>query len=39
VGIYQVTVQVPVGAPSGAAVPVVLTIGGVASNIVTIAVQ
>jgi uncharacterized protein (TIGR03437 family) len=39
VGLYQVTVQVPVGAPAGVAVPIVLTIGGVVSNTVTIAVQ
>ena len=38
VGVYLVTVQVPVGA-SGGAVPIVLTIGGVVSNTVTIAVQ
>ena len=39
VGEYQVDAQVPVGAPSGPAVPVVISIGGVTSNIVTIAVQ
>ncbi len=39
VGLYQVNVQVPAGAPVGDAVPVVLTIGGVASNTVTMAVQ
>jgi uncharacterized protein (TIGR03437 family) len=39
VGLYQVNVQVPVGAPAGDAVPVILSIGGVASNTVTIAVQ
>jgi uncharacterized protein (TIGR03437 family) len=39
VGLYQVNVQVPAGAPSGDAVPVILSIGGVASNTVTIAVQ
>jgi uncharacterized protein (TIGR03437 family) len=39
VGLYQVNVQVPDSAPIGAAVPVVLTIGGASSNSVTIAVQ
>ena len=39
VGLYQVNVQVPSNAPTGDAVEVVLTIGGVASNTVTIAVQ
>jgi len=39
VGLYVVDVQVPAGAPPGDAVPVVLTIGGVMSNTVTIAVQ
>jgi uncharacterized protein (TIGR03437 family) len=39
VGLYQVNVQVPTGAPVGNAVPVILSIGGVTSNTVTIAVQ
>jgi uncharacterized protein (TIGR03437 family) len=39
VGLYQVNVQVPTGVPVGAAVPVILTIGGVASNTLTIAVH
>ncbi|MSO21401.1 MAG: hypothetical protein EXQ56_13285 [Acidobacteria bacterium] len=39
VGLYQVNVSVPVNSQVGGAVPVVLTIGGVASNTVTIAVQ
>jgi uncharacterized protein (TIGR03437 family) len=39
VGLYQVNVQVPAAAPSGAAVPVALTIAGVQSNTVTIAIQ
>ena len=39
VGLYVVTLKVPAGAPTGSAVPVVLTIGGVQSNTVTIAVQ
>jgi len=39
VGLYQANVQLPAEAPSGAAVPVTLRIGGVASNTVTIAVQ
>jgi uncharacterized protein (TIGR03437 family) len=39
VGLYQVNVTVPANAPSGSAVPLVLTINGVASNTVTIAIQ
>jgi uncharacterized protein (TIGR03437 family) len=39
VGLYQVDVQVPSTAPAGDAVDVVLNIGGVSSNRVTIAVQ
>ena len=39
VALYQVNVQVPDGAPSGAAVPVVVTLSGAVSNTVTIAVQ
>jgi uncharacterized protein (TIGR03437 family) len=39
VGLYQVNVQVPSGTPAGSAVPVILSIGGVTSNTVTIAVQ
>jgi uncharacterized protein (TIGR03437 family) len=39
VGLYQVNVQVPAGAPAGDAVPVILSIGGIASNTVTIAVR
>jgi uncharacterized protein (TIGR03437 family) len=39
VGLYQVDVQVPANAPTGSAVPVTLTIGGVAANSVTVAVQ
>ncbi|MCH8268165.1 MAG: hypothetical protein IH846_11655 [Acidobacteria bacterium] len=39
VGLYQVDVQVPSDAPTGDAVEVVVTIGGVSSNTVTIAVQ
>jgi minor extracellular serine protease Vpr len=38
VGLYQVNAQVPAGAPSGNAIPVVISVGGVASNTVTIAV-
>lgn len=38
VGLFQVNVRVPAGAPPGPAVPLVLTIGGVQSNTVTIAV-
>jgi uncharacterized protein (TIGR03437 family) len=39
VGLYRVDVQVPVGAPAGDAVPVILSIGGVVSNTVTIALR
>jgi uncharacterized protein (TIGR03437 family) len=39
VGLYQVNVLVPAGVPAGDAVPVILRIGGVSSNAVTIAVQ
>jgi len=39
VGLYQVNVQVPSGVATGNAVQVVLTQGGVSSNIVTIAVH
>ncbi|HXE76345.1 MAG TPA: hypothetical protein VNN18_12035 [Candidatus Xenobia bacterium] len=39
VGLYVVTCQVPANAPTGEAVPVTLTLGGVKSNTVTIAVQ
>jgi uncharacterized protein (TIGR03437 family) len=39
VGLYQVNVQVPAGAPTGDSIPVVLAIGGVTANTVTIAVQ
>jgi uncharacterized protein (TIGR03437 family) len=39
VGLYQINVQVPVGAPTGPDIPMVLTIGGVVSNTATIAVD
>ena len=39
VGLYQVNVQVPANAPVGDSVPVVVSVGGVASNQVTMAVQ
>jgi len=39
VGLYQVNVQIPDTAPSGDAVPVILSIGGATANTVTIAVQ
>jgi uncharacterized protein (TIGR03437 family) len=39
VGLYQVNVQVPAGAPAGDAIPAQLAIGGVDSNTVTIAVR
>ncbi len=38
-GLYQVNVVVPAGAPSGGSVDVILSIGGVPSNTVTVAVQ
>jgi uncharacterized protein (TIGR03437 family) len=38
-GLYQVNAIMPEGSPAGSAVPVVLSIGGVTSNTVTIAVQ
>jgi uncharacterized protein (TIGR03437 family) len=39
VGLYQVNIQIPDTAPSGDAVPVILSIGGATANTVTIAVQ
>jgi uncharacterized protein (TIGR03437 family) len=39
VGVYQLVAQVPVGALTGDAVPVVISIGGAASNTVTMAVR
>ncbi len=39
VGLYQVNVTVPADAPSGDAVPLMLTINGVSSNTVTMAIQ
>ena len=39
VGLYQVTALTPVAAPGGDAVPVVLSIGGAASNTVSMAVR
>jgi len=39
VGLYQVNVQVPANAPVGDAVSVALSVGGITSNQVTIAVQ
>jgi uncharacterized protein (TIGR03437 family) len=39
VGLYQVNVQVPANAPVGDAVPVSLSVGGAASNQVTMAVE
>jgi uncharacterized protein (TIGR03437 family) len=39
VGLYQVNAQVPAGAPAGPSVPVVVSMGGVDSNTVTIALQ
>ncbi len=39
VGLYQINVEIPAGAPSGGAIDVVVTIGDVSSNVVTIAVE
>ena len=39
VGLYQVNAQVPAGVTPGSAVPVVISMGGVESNAVTIAVE
>jgi uncharacterized protein (TIGR03437 family) len=39
IGLYQINIQIPDGAPLGNAVPVILYIGGVPSNTVTIAIQ
>jgi uncharacterized protein (TIGR03437 family) len=39
VGLYQVNIRIPTGGVSGSAVPMVLSIGGVTSNMATIAVQ
>ena len=38
-GVYQINVLIPANAPPGSAVPVALSIGGVPSNTVTIAIQ
>jgi uncharacterized protein (TIGR03437 family) len=38
IGVYQINVQIPASAPSGAAVPVVLSIGGAVANTVTLAI-
>ena len=39
VGLYQINVEILEGTPSGDAIEVVVTIGGVSSNIVTIAIE
>jgi uncharacterized protein (TIGR03437 family) len=39
IGVYQVNILIPANAPTGNAVPIVLNIGGVASNTVTVAIQ
>ncbi len=39
VGVWQVNVRIPANVRPGAAVPVILTLGGQVSNSVTIAVQ
>jgi minor extracellular serine protease Vpr len=38
-GVYQVNILIPPNAPAGDAVPVALSIGGAASNTVSIAIQ
>jgi uncharacterized protein (TIGR03437 family) len=38
-GLYQVDAEVPANAPTGASVPVQITIGGSSSNTAQIAVQ
>ena len=38
-GLYQINARIPEGAPTGVDVPIVLTIGGIASNTATIAVE
>jgi len=38
-GLYQINVTIPAGVTPGNAVPVILTVGNVQSNTVTIAVQ
>jgi hypothetical protein len=35
-GLYQINARIPEGAPTGLDVPIVLTIGGIASNTTTI---
>ena len=39
VGLYQVNVQVPPNAPVGNTVPVAMSVGGIASNTVQMAIQ
>ena len=39
VGVYQVNAEVPNGAPSGNAVTLVMTLNGIASNAVTVAIE
>ena len=39
VGLYQINARVPAGVAAGAAVPLLLTQSGVASNTVTLAVR
>lgn len=39
VGLYQVNVQIPEGAPTGNNVPLAISVGGVTSNTVTIALR
>jgi uncharacterized protein (TIGR03437 family) len=39
IGVYQVNILIPANAPTGNAVPIVLNIGSVASNTVTVAIQ
>jgi uncharacterized protein (TIGR03437 family) len=39
VGLWQINVQIPASAPTGNAVPVKVTVGGVSSNTVTMAIK
>jgi uncharacterized protein (TIGR03437 family) len=39
IGVYQVNILIPANAPEGNTVPILLNIGGVASNTVTVAIQ
>jgi uncharacterized protein (TIGR03437 family) len=39
VGLYQLNVQIPAGVPTGSTVPLTISIGGVTSNTVTVAIH